>query len=251
MIGEGYTNIFLNEGEYKIKVEKIDGDYRYFATKSIFVGEDTSSKINFKLTETFTKEAIKQRGVVKIITGHKYDVNSLAISSDDVEDLLSEVKQEALNENFSSANSLLKKAKKIGINLDDIKETKNYISKKENAYYERKRKEKEEREAQERREEQERLARLRAEQSQRSYSSSSSSSSSYVPCYSGDTCFEVVKELSSTYHEYQIRCTKGQYAGELKCISRKGNKWSGSCPTIRVGYHKSSMKEAGNYACDW
>jgi len=77
---------------------------------------------------------------------------------------------------------------------------------------------------------------------------SSSSRSNYSYCASSDTCFRVVKEISSKYHEYEIKCTKGQ-VGSTKCISRKGSKWATNCPTIRVGYHYS-MKEAGNRACE-
>jgi len=49
MTGAGFTTLLLEEGEYSIKVEKItdDGEWLYTKTKKIFVGEDTSIKINF------------------------------------------------------------------------------------------------------------------------------------------------------------------------------------------------------------
>ena len=57
MCGEGYTNIFLNEGEYKIVVRKaINEQFEYKASKNAFVGEDTSSKINFALKKKETKK---------------------------------------------------------------------------------------------------------------------------------------------------------------------------------------------------
>lgn len=55
MTGEGFTSILLEEGEYKVKVQKeIDENYVYVQSKSIFVGEDTSTKLTFKLKRKIT-----------------------------------------------------------------------------------------------------------------------------------------------------------------------------------------------------
>ncbi len=58
IIGDGFTDIDLAEGEYTIIVKKdIDEYSEYFASKTIFVGEDTSSKINMKLSKIPTNKA--------------------------------------------------------------------------------------------------------------------------------------------------------------------------------------------------
>jgi len=44
MIGEGFTSILLDEGEYTIKVA-IGDKYEKYATQQIFVGEDSSVKV--------------------------------------------------------------------------------------------------------------------------------------------------------------------------------------------------------------
>lgn len=50
MTGEGFTSILLEEGEYMVKVTKEKNKYYdYIASKKIFVGEDTSTKLKFKL----------------------------------------------------------------------------------------------------------------------------------------------------------------------------------------------------------
>jgi len=55
MTGEGFTSILLEEGEYTLKVAKpIDDKYEYAQSKKVFVGEDTSTKISFKLAQTLT-----------------------------------------------------------------------------------------------------------------------------------------------------------------------------------------------------
>ena len=57
MTGEGFTSILLEEGEYTIKVAKpIDEKYAYVQSKSVFVGEDTSAKLNFKLRKEMTAQ---------------------------------------------------------------------------------------------------------------------------------------------------------------------------------------------------
>jgi len=61
MIGEGFTSILLEEGEYTIQVKKksIDGEWLYTDTKKVFVGEDTSSKISFNLVKLNVSEIIQ------------------------------------------------------------------------------------------------------------------------------------------------------------------------------------------------
>jgi len=55
MTGEGFTSILLEEGDYTLKVAKpIDAKYEYAQSKKVFVGEDTSTKISFKLTQKLT-----------------------------------------------------------------------------------------------------------------------------------------------------------------------------------------------------
>ncbi|MCF6207524.1 MAG: DUF1566 domain-containing protein, partial [Sulfurovum sp.] len=56
MTGEGFTSILLEEGEHSIRVEKIAPDERhlYVAKKKVFVGEDSSTKLSFKLKKKLT-----------------------------------------------------------------------------------------------------------------------------------------------------------------------------------------------------
>jgi len=55
MTGEGFTSILLEEGEHTVKVEKpIDENYVYVQSKKVFVGEDTSTKLTFKLGKILT-----------------------------------------------------------------------------------------------------------------------------------------------------------------------------------------------------
>ena len=55
MTGEGFTSILLEEGEHTVRVAKaIDESHEYMASKSIFVGEDTSTKLKFELKQTLT-----------------------------------------------------------------------------------------------------------------------------------------------------------------------------------------------------
>ena len=61
MSGEGYTNILLPEGEYKIKVEKFsnDGNWIYRGVKKVFVGADTSTKVTVKTKKIPTEKKKK------------------------------------------------------------------------------------------------------------------------------------------------------------------------------------------------
>jgi len=57
MIGEGFSSILLEEGDYTVRVHKaIDANYEYVQTKQIFVGEDSSTKISFKLKRKITAQ---------------------------------------------------------------------------------------------------------------------------------------------------------------------------------------------------
>jgi len=55
MTGEGFSSILLEEGEYTIKVAKAIDEYSEYAqSKQVFVGEDTSVKLNFTLKQEMT-----------------------------------------------------------------------------------------------------------------------------------------------------------------------------------------------------
>jgi len=55
MTGEGFSSILLEEGEYTVKVAKaIDEYFEYAQSKQVFVGEDTSVKLNFTLKQEMT-----------------------------------------------------------------------------------------------------------------------------------------------------------------------------------------------------
>ena len=58
MVGEGFTSILLQEGEYTIKVEKIgaNGEWIYTASQKVFVGEDTSTKITLNTKKIATQK---------------------------------------------------------------------------------------------------------------------------------------------------------------------------------------------------
>jgi len=59
MVGDGgITTINLKEGMYTIKVEKstANSEWIYTKTKKVFVGEDTSTKLTFKLDKKSTKK---------------------------------------------------------------------------------------------------------------------------------------------------------------------------------------------------
>lgn len=78
MIGEGFTDLLLKEGEYKIRVQKpINKDYEYIGKKTIFVGEDTSSKINIKLHKVKTaKKRAQERQYERVDKDIVYDKNT-------------------------------------------------------------------------------------------------------------------------------------------------------------------------------
>lgn len=58
MVGEGYTDINVDEGDRVISVEKLsdDGEWLYKGKKKVFVGEDTYTKININAKATATKK---------------------------------------------------------------------------------------------------------------------------------------------------------------------------------------------------
>ena len=60
MVGEGFTSILLQEGEYTIKVEKIgtNGEWIYTASQKVFVGEDTSTKITLNTSKRKSQKQI-------------------------------------------------------------------------------------------------------------------------------------------------------------------------------------------------
>jgi hypothetical protein len=70
MTGEGFTSILLEEGEYMVKVAKpVDESFEYAQSKKVFVGEDTSTKLTFKLKQQMTtkgKALQAQKDVVKL-----------------------------------------------------------------------------------------------------------------------------------------------------------------------------------------
>ena len=67
MTGEGFTSILLEEGDYTIKVVKpIDEKYEYIGTKKVFVGEETSVKLNFKLARSISMEWKEKKAQEKV-----------------------------------------------------------------------------------------------------------------------------------------------------------------------------------------
>ncbi|QOX79875.1 hypothetical protein FY034_13345 [Trichlorobacter lovleyi] len=74
---------------------------------------------------------------------------------------------------------------------------------------------------------------------------SSNAPSSY--CNSGDTCFEVVKQIDSA--EVKIRCTKGYRVGSEYNICSNGKKWAAGCGMSSSFAHHHNFREAGNLAC--
>jgi len=114
-------------------------------------------------------------------------VSAYAISLDDDEEdaedvssYLNKAKQSAKDEDFSTANSFLKKAKAFAMLENKVKETERYIDAKKKARDDRVEKERLAKLAKERKEKERlaRIAREREESNSYSYSSSSSSSSS-------------------------------------------------------------------------
>ena len=75
-------------------------------------------------------------------------------------------------------------------------------------------------------------------------------SSSYLPCYSGDTCYQVLEVIES--RRYKIKCTRGSQTGNIYevCGNHKG-KWATGCGiTDAFAHHYRSMSEAANRRCD-
>jgi uncharacterized protein (TIGR02145 family) len=58
MLGEGYTNLFLEEGAYEVKIENIsdDGEWKNIGVKKIFVGEETTTKLIIKTKKIATQK---------------------------------------------------------------------------------------------------------------------------------------------------------------------------------------------------
>ncbi len=58
MVGDGFTNLLLEEGEYtvKIKYSSADGEWIYKGTKKIFVGEDSSTNITINTSKIATQK---------------------------------------------------------------------------------------------------------------------------------------------------------------------------------------------------
>lgn len=87
MTGEGFTSILLEEGDYIIKVIKeINENYYYIASKNVFVGEESSVKLIFKL-----QKKLVQQGKAKKIKKSEFTNRSTN------DDLLSPVYSESNN----------------------------------------------------------------------------------------------------------------------------------------------------------
>jgi hypothetical protein len=84
-----------------------------------------------------------------------------------------------------------------------------------------------------------------------SSSSNSYSSPTYDPCYSDDTCYDVIEKISN--REYTIKCTKGSSTGETRNICANSNgKWATGCgATDIIAHHHFSLKEAANKWCSY
>ncbi len=72
---------------------------------------------------------------------------------------------------------------------------------------------------------------------------------SHPYCGHSDTCFQVVSNDGS---RTKIKCTKGSYTGNQRevCMNQKGDWASGCGLTDAFAFHYSSLKEAGNKACE-
>jgi len=83
-IGEGYTNILLPEGDYEVSVEKPseDGKWIYRGMKKVFVGSDTSVKIDLEIKKTrVPSEKFKKTSeIFAILKGHTDNILDLAIA---------------------------------------------------------------------------------------------------------------------------------------------------------------------------
>lgn len=80
-------------------------------------------------------------------------------------------------------------------------------------------------------------------------SESTGSGSSYVPCNSNDDCFNVVSRNKN--NTVKIMCIKGSKKDMEQCIAtRNDGKWASGCSLADAfAYHYSSMRTAGNQAC--
>lgn len=75
MIGVGYTELLLEEGEHIIVIKKnINEYYEYKASKKIYIGEDTTASIKLKLKKVMTSFAIEQAKVIKIQKSKKIQI---------------------------------------------------------------------------------------------------------------------------------------------------------------------------------
>lgn len=64
--GEGFSTIVLKAGTYTVKVVKpIDENYEYVQSKEIYVGDATSTKLNFKLERNIRGKAQETAGEKK------------------------------------------------------------------------------------------------------------------------------------------------------------------------------------------
>ena len=72
---KSYTDLLLPEGEYTIEIKKVPGDgWIYAGKKNIFVGENTSAKLDFKLEKT------PEHPPLRTFIGHENIVQSVAFS---------------------------------------------------------------------------------------------------------------------------------------------------------------------------
>jgi formylglycine-generating enzyme required for sulfatase activity len=64
MLGQDLTSIELPKGKYTIVLKKpIDEEKEYFASKSVFVGEDTVVMVKFELEKRFTPKGLEQEKI--------------------------------------------------------------------------------------------------------------------------------------------------------------------------------------------
>ena len=184
-----------------------------------------------------------------------FPVSTYAISLDDDEEdaedvssYLDKAKQSAKKENFSTANSFLKKAKAFALLGNKVKETERYIEAKEKARDERLERErlaKLEKERQEK-EEQERLARLERESQQaQTYQSSSSTSSSSSDSSFGDSLHINVQNgawISTTVKKFTIKLEGDSSTGYVKREDSSGNL------LFQSGYADFTYMNKGSYS---
>ena len=77
---DGWMSLLLAEGEYKIKVEKNsdDGEWLYTKTRSLFLGADSSIKLNFKLNKILTEKGTAIREEIALDLKNKRKREKLA-----------------------------------------------------------------------------------------------------------------------------------------------------------------------------